>query len=206
MRLCYRRFIHQLLHRSSRTILNVAGGRIIAKGIKMKKILIDGRFVGVGSSITIYTLEILSRILGLDKENNYTLLIRPQGTEKLADFPIFESANNLKVEVSDIPHYSLAEQTKLLKYLNHTKYDLVHFTQFNHPIFYHGKYVVTIHDLTQFTEIFKTNLVKHFAFKKVMQSAVKDSAKIISVSETTKKDIVKRFGVQLEKIEVTYLG
>ena len=172
----------------------------------MKRILVDGRFIGVGSSITIYTLEILSRILELDKENQYTLLIRPQGTQKLADFPIFESAKNLKVEILDIPHYSLAEQTKLLSYLNHTKYDLVHFTQFNHPIFYKGKYVVTIHDLTQFTEFFQTNPLKHLAFKKVMQSAVKDSAKIISVSETTKKDIVKRFAVKSDKIDVTYLG
>lgn len=48
----------------------------------MSRILIDGRFVGVGDSMTRYTLEILKRLLMIDKENEYTLLVRPAG-EKL---------------------------------------------------------------------------------------------------------------------------
>ncbi len=174
----------------------------------MKKILIDGRFIGVGSSLTIYTLEILSRVLELDKENEYTLLVRPVGQTKIqnSEFRIQKESSNFKIKVLDIPHYSMAEQIELLTFLNHKKYDLVHFTQFNHPIMYRGNYVVTIHDLTQFTEFFQANPIKQFAFNKVMQSAAKDSAKIISVSETTKQDIVKRFGVKPEKIAVTHLG
>ncbi|MFA6963131.1 MAG: glycosyltransferase family 1 protein [Patescibacteria group bacterium] len=172
----------------------------------MKKILIDGRFIGIGSSLTIYTLEILSRVLELDKENEYTLLIRPQGLEKLKAYPTFGKSSNFQTKILDVPHYSMAEQTKLLTFLNHKKYDLVHFTQFNHPVMYRGNYVVTIHDLTQFTEFFQANPIKQFAFKKVMQSAARDSAKIISVSETTKQDIVKRFSVKPEKIAVTHLG
>ena len=50
------------------------------------------------------------------------------------------------MQILDIPHYSIGEQTKLLKYLNEEKFDLVHFTQFNHPVRYRGKFVVTIHE------------------------------------------------------------
>ena len=35
----------------------------------MARILVDGRFVGVGESVSRYTLEILSRVLLSDKDN-----------------------------------------------------------------------------------------------------------------------------------------
>ena len=58
----------------------------------MKRILIDGRFIGVGESISRYTLELLAHILEIDKENEYTLLIRPQGEEVIEKSEIsFES-------------------------------------------------------------------------------------------------------------------
>ena len=46
-----------------------------------KNILIDGRFIGVGDSMTRYTLEILKHVLEIDGTNDYTVLIRPQGKE-----------------------------------------------------------------------------------------------------------------------------
>ena len=114
----------------------------------MKKILIDGRFVGVGESVSRYTLEILKGILNIDKENEYTLLIRPCGIKDTVQFlklslsfprrresrkrlswisghlsratPLVprmtkgEYLTNLRIEILDIKHYSIREQTKLL--------------------------------------------------------------------------------------------
>ena len=173
----------------------------------MKKILIDGRFIGVGDSMTRYTLEILNGVLKLDKENDYTLLIRPQGKKELARYPEIEHASNLRLEVLDIPHYSLAEQSALLKYLSKEKFDLVHFIQFNHPLRYKKPYVVSIHDLTMYGHLHREkNPIKRLAFKAVMNSAVYDSTKIITISNTTKDDILDNFKVKPEKIEVTYLA
>src|SRR5690606_30652378 len=112
------------------------------------RILIDGRFVGVGDSQTRYVLELTRNLLELDQKNAYTLLLRPVGKKELKFFPGIEGKDNLKIEFLNIPHYSLAEQTKLLNYLNKKRFDLVHFTQFNHPVFYRRNYVVTIQDLT----------------------------------------------------------
>jgi len=190
----------------------------------MKRILIDGRFVGVGDSVSRYTLELLTGLLKQDKENEYTLLVRPQGIKTLEEFfkseirstksetnqnvSKFEIRNssfhNLKIKVFDVPHYSIAEQIKLLKYLNKEKFDLVHFTQFNHPAFYRGKFVITIHDLTLFGHLHRQNIAKRYAFDKIMRSAVKNSAKIFSVSATTKKEIVEYYKVSPSKIKVTY--
>lgn len=171
----------------------------------MKRILIDGRFIGVGESMTRYCLEIVKGVLELDHENEYTLLIRPQG-EKLTADSLQLTAKNLRTEILDIPHYSLAEQTKLLKYLNEKKFDLVHFIQFNHPVYYRGKYVVTIHDLTLIGHLHRQQLHKRFAFGQVMKSAVKDSAQIITISETSKQEIIDYYHVPEQKITVTYLA
>lgn len=169
------------------------------------KILVDGRFIGVGESISRYTLEIVSGILALDKENDYTLLIRPQGKPHLSSL-ISQNFKNFAIKILDIPHYSLKEQTELLKYLNEEKFDLVHFTQFNHPVRYRGKFVVSIHDLTLLGHLHRMGAAKKFGFRVVMKSAAKNSEKIITISETTKKDLVETYKVDPEKIAVTYLG
>jgi glycosyltransferase involved in cell wall biosynthesis len=201
----------------------------------MARILIDGRFVGVGESISRYTLEVLSHILKIDKENEYTLLIRPCGADVFADFfkiPDYDPEimdfkaqknqeklklenlikktksiyKNLELDLINIKHYSLKEQTRLHKYLKEKKYDLVHFTQFNHPVFYKGRFVVTVHDLTMLGHLHRQNPIKRIAFNKVMEAAAKKSVKILTVSETSKKEIIEYYGTKEDKIVVTYLG
>ena len=200
----------------------------------MKRILIDGRFVGVGDSQTRYVLELVRNILKFDQENEYTLLVRPQGMKDVEEwlgipretmldvnksqisndksqinskFKIQNSKfQNLQVEVLDIPHYSVAEQTKLLKYLNDKKFDLVHFTQFNHPIFYRGNYVITIQDLTLVGHLHYFNFVKQLAFNSVMKSAARDSKAIIAISKVTEDDVIDFFGTPKEKFSLIYHG
>lgn len=178
----------------------------------MSHILIDGRFIGVGDSISRYTLEITKGILTIDSENQYTLLIRPEGIKTLEEF--FKSdlptggrdSHNLKIQVMDIPHYSLAEQIKLLRYLNREKFDLVHFTQFNHPVMYRGKFVITIHDLTLIGHLHRQSATTRYAFSRVMISAVNNSQKILTVSKTSKKEIADYYNLSKNKIVVTYNG
>ena len=173
----------------------------------MKRILIDGRFIGVGESISRYTLEILQGILKLDKKNKYTLLMRPQGKKEFHKF--FSNklkSQNLQPVFLDIPHYSLPEQTRLLKYLNKKKFDLIHFTQFNHPIRYKGVFIVSVHDLTLLGHLHRMNPLKRLGFKGVMSSAIKDSSQIITISNYSKKDIVETYKIDPKKISVTYLG
>lgn len=172
----------------------------------MKRILIDGRFIGVGESISRYTLETLKGILKIDKENEYTLLIRPVGEKRIDDYPEIINAPNLKIDILDIPHYSVAEQTKLLKYLNQNKYDLVHFTQFNHPVLYRGNFVVTIHDLTLVGHLHYHNLAKKIAYNMVMKHAATKSKKVIAISQNCMDDVVEYFGIKKDKFKVIYHG
>ncbi len=169
----------------------------------MSKILVDGRFVGYGESMARYTLELLSHILEIDHENEYTLLIRRKtDDERLKNLERF---SNLKLDILDVPHYSISEQSSLLFYLNEKKYDLVHFTQFNHPIFYGGKYVSTIHDLILLYHS-DANFLKKMAFGPVVKSAARDSAAVITASTETRDEIVKKFAVDQAKINLIFHG
>ena len=104
--------------------------------------------------------------------------------------------------------YGIKEQLKFpYKELKKLKPDVLHIPHYNVPIFYRGKMVVTIHDLTHliFPEFLPNKLAKYYA-KFIIKIATKKASKILTISENTKKDIIKFFNVNPEKIEVVYIG
>lgn len=80
--------------------------------------------------------------------------------------------------------------------------DLVHFTHYNVPIFYKENFIVTIHDLIprDFPKF------KKFFNRLILKLAIKRAKKIIAVSEYTKKEILKYYKVNPDKIKVIYEG
>jgi glycosyltransferase involved in cell wall biosynthesis len=82
---------------------------------------------------------------------------------------------------------------------------LIHFPHYNVPLFFHLPFVVTIHDLTHivFPE-FLGSILKYSYAKLLLGHACRKSRHIMTVSEYTKQDIVKHFGIAPEKITVTY--
>ncbi|HEX7586180.1 MAG TPA: glycosyltransferase family 1 protein, partial [Patescibacteria group bacterium] len=115
--------------------------------------------------------------------------------------------------LADYSWYSWEEQIKFPRLLKKYKLDLVHFPHFNVPIFYFGKFIVTIHDLIliHFPTVQSSTLgpvfywIKFFIYKIVIKAAVLRSSRIIAVSNFTKSDILKVYPeVPAEKIQVTY--
>ena len=176
------------------------------------KIGIDARMyrssiAGIGR----YSQNLIRNLLEIDQDDEFVLFMTSKDKEefdKLKIVNLLKIKNcKLKIVVVDISHYSIAEQTKLPQIIAREKCDLVHFLNLNHPIYYKGKFIITIHDLTLlfYPETAReTNFIKRLAFKKVLKSALKNSVKIIAVSENTKKDITKRFNVSNNKIQVIY--
>lgn len=171
----------------------------------MSKIVIDGRWIkqtGIGR----YVEETLKEILKIDRKNQYVLLVRDQDRAKLN-----LHAPNLELVTANYQWYSLSEQTKLLHLINSLKADLVHFTNFNFPIRYHGKFVITIHDLTllKFKNISKHDLrstiypLKDTIMRQVMKTATKKSVSIITPTQFVKNQIREQYGIRPSKIHVT---
>lgn len=83
--------------------------------------------------------------------------------------------------------------------------DLLHVPHYNVPLFYRGKIITTIHDLTHlyFPEFLPNKFARIYA-NFMLKKAAKKSDKILTVSEFVKGEIVKHFNVSPEKVQVTY--
>ncbi len=170
----------------------------------MAHIGLDLRFWRSGTGgIGRYSRNLLTELLAVDTENRYTAIITP------ADQPEFLlTSPNLVKEVVDIPHYSLAEQTKLNGYLAKQNFDLMHFTNFNHPIMYRGKFVVTVHDLIMHLPNVGgagQPFLKRAAYRTTMRDC-RRAERVIVPSESTKSDLVKLMGFKEDRIVVTPEG
>lgn len=174
------------------------------------RIVIDFRIFGTKpGGIGRYNQEFLNHLKKIDQNNEYILLFKEN--------PYLDLPDNFKIKICDCHWYGIKEQIVLPWLLYKLKPDLVHFTHFNVPLIYSGKYIVTIHDLimTKFPSYRATTLnrlvfkIKYWFYKQVIRNAVINSQQIIAVSKFTAKDISKYFKLsqqEADKISVIYEG
>lgn len=104
--------------------------------------------------------------------------------------------------------YGYKEQLKFpYRALRKQKPDVLHIPHCNVPLFYSGKMLVTIHDLTHlvYPEFLPFKLV-HLYFKFIFWFVSKRANKIITVSESTKRDLLRFYKMDESKIKVIPLG
>lgn len=169
------------------------------------KIGIDARLWGQ-TGVGRYLEQLVENLAKIDKQNKYVLFL----TKEHKDLPL--PGPTWKKKITDIRWHSLKEQILLPFVLWRERLDLVHFPYFSVPIFYPGKFMVTIHDLIldHFDTGKASNLpwfiyrIKRLGYKLVMWVALHRAVKIITVSETTKKEIIGHYHVNPRKVVVTY--
>lgn len=173
------------------------------------KILIDGRLYGLeNAGLGRYLINLITELSKQDESNQYIVLLRKKYFDSL------ELPSNWEKVLADFHHYSFTEQIRLPQIINSIKPDICHFPHFNVPIFYHGKYIVTIHDMLMHNqkgfEATTLNpfgyLIKRLGYKFVFKRAVENSCKIIVPSNSVKKELLEYFKIKLEKVEVIYEG
>lgn len=177
---------------------------------------IDARFYGpIGKGLGRYVQEVVDniiRITGAQPDGGgfkYVVFLSPANYD---EFPNDQPAVK-KVKI-DCPWYGWREQLLMPYYLWREKLDLIHFPHFNVPVLAPGRFVVTIHDLilTNFPTVratTKRHLIYYFknmAYRLVIFLALRRARRVITVSNFTKDDIVRKFGVAPEKITVIYEG
>lgn len=165
------------------------------------KIVIDARMYNE-SGVGRYIRNLLVNLQKLDKKNEYFIL----HLEK--DFINLKYQNNFKKVLANFHWYGVSEQVKLPRLLDKLKPDLVHFPHFNVPIFYRGKFIVTIHDLihqhysmqratTHGPFIYK---FKKWGYKKIFYHAIKKSQKILVPSNFVREQLTGESNVNNDKI------
>lgn len=167
---------------------------------------IDLRLLGKrNGGIGRYSFEIAKHILEMDTENSYTLFFNEKNVDT-SDMDFFRKFPNAKLIKTRARHYSVGEQTSFLKLINSFEFDMMHFPNFNVPIFYKRPFIVTIHDMVhhKISGAKKSHLLHFWAYKKIIEQAAKNAQTIITVSEYSKRDIVKYLNIPEDKIKVIY--
>jgi glycosyltransferase involved in cell wall biosynthesis len=185
------------------------------------RIGIDARFFGsIGKGLGRYTQKLIENLenisaqgeqpaSGWDNSHQFFIFLRKENWDEYQP----RSQSFTKV-LADVPWYTLKEQVQMPKIFKRCGLDLVHFPHFNVPIAYKGKFVVTIHDLILFryptrrasTLSAPTYFLKTKVYHRVIKRAIKNSERIIAVSQHTKKDVLKNFRINPDKVVVTYEG
>jgi len=174
------------------------------------------------SGVGRYIRNLLQELAVIDSKNEYVLFIQNIDAQNLKSHPPAGGLNlkskleagKWKIVKVNIKWHSLDEQIKFPQILNRENLDLMHFPYFSVPIFYNKPFIVTIHDLI--LDHFPTGeastlplpfyKLKQLGYKFVISRAVKKAKKIITVSNSTKSEIVDHFKVNPDKVVVTYEG
>ncbi len=152
---------------------------------------------GIGTYIT----HLLAG-LSVRPEYDLTLVIRPEHEPRIRR--LAPGANTLAVSAKG---YGLAEHFKLPAALWRDRPDLVHIPHYVVPLLLPGPVVVTIHDVIQL--FYPPSRRPHQAtlyLRFMIRTALRRSRRVITVSRTSRRDLVSLFGANPDRIDVVANG
>ena len=163
------------------------------------RIAIDARKLrdfGIGT----YIRNILIELSRLDRDTEYIVLCRPDDVES-GDV----LGRNFRMVPEPAPTYSIAEQYRIPLSLARERVDLVHEPHYVLPPLVRCRSVVTIHDCIHlmFPQYLPSKLAYAYA-KGSMWCASHQADRILTVSEASKRDILRFFTVSPDKVSVIY--
>jgi len=163
------------------------------------RIAIDAHSVGarLGGNET-YAINLIEALAEIDKSNQYTLYVtKPQAIDRFADrWPNFEVRQTL-------PHTPLVRiPLTLSRELRRHPVDVLH-VQYTAPPFAPCPVVATIHDLA-FEHLPETfNRRSWMQLRLTVRHTARRATQIITVSEYSRQDIIKTYGIPAERVTVT---
>jgi glycosyltransferase involved in cell wall biosynthesis len=163
------------------------------------RIAIDARKLhdfGIGT----YIRNVLIGLARIDQQIEYIVLCRPGDAEA-----INELGANFRAVPETTKPYSIGEQVWIPLILVRERVHLLHEPHYVLPPATRCRSVVTIHDCIHlmFPQYLPGKLAHVYA-RTSMWSAVHKSDRILTVSEASKRDILRFFGIDGGKVEVIY--
>ncbi|MHA1380624.1 MAG: glycosyltransferase family 4 protein [Candidatus Helarchaeota archaeon] len=161
---------------------------------------IPNQKTGVGK----YATALVDALGKFDNENHYWIFVKKNQVNefnpKKKNFHIIECSNLLNLKVFRV----LWEQFLLPFIVLIKKIDILHSIHYTTPFLFSLRRIITFHDMTFFILPKKHTLLKRIFFKLIIPFSAKRADRIISVSESTKKDIESILKVSGRKIDVVY--
>jgi glycosyltransferase involved in cell wall biosynthesis len=168
------------------------------------KIAIDARGANwySGTGIGTYTQQILKYLLKHDRENSYLLYWSGMNYRDLYN------NDNVTINIASKKHHKFFEEYYIPENLKNKGIDVYHVPQNGIGLSKKKSciYISTIHDLIPYVmpETVGKGYLKKFISQ--MPEIIQSSDTIITVSEFSKKDIMRIFDVEEDKIKVTHLA
>lgn len=168
------------------------------------KISMDARGINLynGTGIGTYTENLVKELLKIDNENEYSLFWAGQNYESY-------KKDNTKIILTSKRHSAFYENHYFPKYIKNNNIDIHHLPQNGMGLCedYFTKSIVTIHDLIPYILPETTGRGYLERFIKNMPNILDKAKGILTVSEYSKRDILKFFNhIPEEKIFVTHLA
>lgn len=142
--------------------------------------------LGQKTGFGFYVSNLVRELKKVDRDNEY-FLFRPKQDEDLS-----------------APKRFLWDQVILPRKAKEAKVDILHQPAFSAPIFYRGKVVVTVHDIIAILFGEDIPFGSRLYFARWMPFSYRRADFIITVSQSTKNDLVSHLGIEEEKIKVIY--
>jgi glycosyltransferase involved in cell wall biosynthesis len=163
------------------------------------RIAIDARKLhdfGIGT----YIRNLLHQLARIDQATEYVLFCRERDKDVSRQL-----GPNFRAVVEPAPPYSFSEQIRIPIALRRERIDLYHTPHYVLPPLVHCRSVVTIHDCIHliFPQYLPTRWAHAYA-RATFWTATRRADRILTVSEASKSDILRRFNVPADKIIVTY--
>jgi glycosyltransferase involved in cell wall biosynthesis len=163
------------------------------------RIAIDARKLhdfGIGT----YVRNLLRQLARMDGDTDYVLICQDADRALAADL-----GPNFRSVVARARPYSFREQLELPIEVRRARPDVFHEPHYVLPPLTPGRSVVTIHDCihVMFPQYLPGRLAHAYA-RTFLWTATRRAARILTVSEASKRDIVRFFKVAPERIDVIY--
>jgi glycosyltransferase involved in cell wall biosynthesis len=163
------------------------------------RIGIDARKVhdfGIGT----YIRNLLRQLARLDHDTDFVLLCHADDRADLASL-----GQNFRPVVEEAGNYSLAEQIRVPWALRRERVDLFHAPHYVLPPLVRCRSIVTIHDCIHlmFPQYLPGRLALAYARTSIV-TAARRADRVLTVSESSKRDILRFVDVPAEKIDVIY--
>ncbi|OGE81196.1 MAG: hypothetical protein A3H72_00550 [Candidatus Doudnabacteria bacterium RIFCSPLOWO2_02_FULL_48_8] len=151
------------------------------------------------TGVEVYAAHLIRHLARLDAKNQYVLYFRTQPQEWF-----YHLGPNFKLKV--IPFPKFWTQLRISWEMLTHAVDVLAILASALPIWHPRRSVVTVHDVAWklFPEAF-TPFMRHYLDWST-RHAVKQAAKVVAVSQSTKNDLIKHYQVDPQKIEVIHLA
>lgn len=168
----------------------------------MKHIVIDAR--ESGTSTGRYVDKLIEYLAILKPQHQITLLAKAKRSNYLQSI-----APQFKVVETPYREFTFGEQIGFKKQIENLNPDLVHFPMVQQPVWYKGRVVTTMQDLTtiRFRNPAKNPIVfwvKQQVYKWVNKRVARKSVHIITPTDFVRHDVAAYTGVPLGKITYTH--